>query len=64
MKCPNCGNKLRIVGATDVVPSANNHLSNEDTCIEVMFNCNVCTCDYKVELLLSSELELSPIYWG
>ena len=64
MKCPNCGNKLRTVGAQDVIPSQRNHLTNEDSVIEVMFTCNSCSTDYKVELMLSSDIELSPIFWG
>ena len=64
MKCPNCGNNLHTVGATDVMPNAQNKLSNNDTCIEVMFTCDACSHDYKVSLLLSPDLELSPIYWG
>ena len=64
MKCPNCGIKLRTVGAEDVMPNAKNKLTNQDTCVEVMFTCDACSHDYKVELLLPSDLELSPIFWG
>ena len=64
MKCPNCGKKLRTMGATDVQPNAENRLTNNDTCINVMFHCDACGSDYGVDLLLSSDLELSPIYWG
>ena len=64
MKCPNCGAKLRAVGASDVQPDGKNGLTNKDTCIAVMFTCDNCTHDYKTELLLSPDTELSPIYWG
>ena len=64
MKCPNCGSKLRTVGAEDVIPTPRNHFTNDDSVIEVMFACDSCSHDYKVELILSSDLELSPIFWG
>lgn len=57
MTCPNCGAKLTFMGGVEI--------SHQPSyCIELQYNCEECTYDWKWYAKFTSDMKLSPIYWG
>ena len=62
MKCPNCQNKLTLMGVIELKPKKVNDIVEDR--VELQYNCEECTYDWKIELTLSPNLEIDPIFWG
>ena len=57
MTCPNCGAKLTFMGGVEI--------SHQPSyCIELQYNCEECTYDWKWYAKFTPDMKLSPIYWG
>ena len=63
MKCPNCGNKLTLMAAEDVTRLTIGS-DTEDVRLEVLFNCEECTHDWRTEVDLPYDQTLYPQFWG
>ena len=62
MKCPNCQNKLTLMGVIELKPKKVNDIVEDR--VELQYNCEKCTYDWKIELTLSPNLDINPIFWG
>ena len=62
MKCPNCQNKLTLMGVIELKPKKVNDIVEDR--VELQYNCEECTYDWKIDLTLSPHLEINPIFWG
>lgn len=58
MKCPNCDNKLTLMGAIEVI------CQKDCDKVEIQYNCEECTYDWKWIATFDSKTKLSPIFWG
>ena len=62
MKCPNCQNELTLMGVIELKPKKVNDIVEDR--VELQYNCEECTCDWKIDLTLSPHLDIDPIFWG
>lgn len=66
MKCPNCHNRLTFMGGIEVKPNWVPHIEvpNGEDIIELQYNCEQCTYDWKVHIIVSPTVKIDPIIWG
>ena len=62
MKCPNCGNKLTLMVIEDVTKFE--RPVTENIALELLFNCEKCTHDWRTTVVLPDNLTLYPKFWG
>jgi transcription initiation factor IIE alpha subunit len=63
MKCPNCGSKLELVAAEDVTRFEIENYDDDDLAVELLFNCEKCTHDWRAVVILDN-MKLWPKFWG
>jgi hypothetical protein len=65
MKCPNCNNKLIVAQVFELRPEwATRPVAPDTDVYEIQYNCGECTYDWKVEVHVPHNTEISPIFWG
>lgn len=65
MVCPNCKNKLTFIQAIPLKPEWVRNADPNYDYVELQYNCEECTYDYKIELGIHCDsAELKPIFWG
>jgi DNA-directed RNA polymerase subunit M/transcription elongation factor TFIIS len=62
MKCPHCGNELRFMVAEDITRFTS--AEDGDVVLEVLFNCEKCTHDWRAEIDIPYDENLYPKFWG
>lgn len=62
MKCPHCGNELRFMVAEDITRFTS--AEDGDMVLEVLFNCEECTHDWRAEVDIPYDQNLYPKFWG
>jgi transcription initiation factor IIE alpha subunit len=63
MKCPNCGSKLELVAAEDVTRFEIENYDDDDLAVELLFNCEKCTHDWRA-VVIPDSVKLWPKFWG
>ena len=65
MNCPNCNTKLAIMQVFELRPEwATKRVAPNTDVYELQFNCEECTHDWKIEVHLPHNTEITPIFWG
>lgn len=65
MNCPHCKSKLTLMQSLEVKPEhADIPLKEGESVVELQYNCENCTHDYWLHLILPLDAELKPIFWG
>ena len=65
MKCPHCQHELRLMAAEESKPAwVSIAVADDEDVFELLFNCEECTHDWRLEVAIPRNTELHPKFWG